>query len=222
MGGDDHKYKIRFVECGRVKTVKYSQIRSNTVTYSFRTPKVESMKKKKVSHKNELQSQLSLVSKFNLRIMSLDAATQKTGYSVFYGDQLHTYGLIQKSNTNRQKRIEQMVDEIMFRIKQNDINFVVLEDIFLKGDSTRNVTTLIALANLQGAILYQLSKNNIKYELIAPSVWKGHFGILKHRAEGKESAINLVENITKIHMQEDAAESMLIAMYFLKCRVDWS
>lgn len=222
VGGDNHKYKIRFVECGRVKTVPYSQIKGKKVTYSFRTPKVEPLKKKKVTKKNELSSKLQLVPKFNLKVMALDAATIKTGYSIFYGDNLMSYGLIQKNNSNRQKRIEQMVDEIMFRINQNGINFVVLEDIFLKSDNSRNVTTLIALANLQGAILYQLSKQNIKYELISPSVWKSHFNILKHRAEGKESAINLVESITGIKMQEDTAESMLIAMYFLRCRVDWS
>lgn len=223
VGGENHKYKIRFVECGRVKTVPYAQIRGKRVTYSFRTPKVvETLKKKKILKKHELPSKLNLVPKFNLRVMALDAATIKTGYCVFDGDNLMSYGLIQKSNSDRQKRIEQMVDEIIFRINQCGINFVVLEDIFLKNDSSRNVTTLIALANLQGAILYQLSKQNIRYELISPSVWKSHFNILKHRAEGKESAISLVEKMTGIKMQEDTAESMLIAMYFLKCRVDWS
>lgn len=218
-----HKYKIRFVECGRVKTVLYEQIRSNTVTYSFRTPKIEPNKKIiKKKNKDELSPIMQLIPSFNLRVMALDMATQKTGYCCFAGDNLINYGLIQKSDSNRYKRIEKMIDEIMFRIKENNINFVVVEDVFLKTDNARNVKVLIVLANIQGALLYHLSKNGIKYELVSPSTWKSSFGILKHRQEGKLSAINLVKEITGIDMQEDTAEATAIAMWFLKNRVDWS
>lgn len=218
-----HKYRIRFAECGRIKTVPYEQIRSNTVTYSFRTPKVEPNKKViKKTNKEVLAPIMQLIPNFNLRVMALDMATQKTGYCCFVQDTLLTYGLIQKSDNNRYKRIEKMIDEIVFRIKENNINYVVIEDIFLKTDDTKNVTTLIALSNIQGALLYHLSKMGIKYELVSPSVWKSHFGILKTRNVGKISAMNMVKEITGISMQEDTAEATAIAMWFLKNRVDWS
>lgn len=220
--GDKHKYRVRFVECGRVKTVSYEQIRSNSVTYSFRTPKVEPMKKKTKSKKDELQSIINLVDKHNLKLMGIDMATRKTGFCCFEKDTMIDYGLIQKNDSDRYKRIEKMVDEIMFHINKNNINYVVVEDVFLKGDATRNVTTLIALSNIQGALLYHLSKNKIKYELVSPSTWKSNFGILKKRLQGKDDAISLVEQITGIKMQEDTAEATLIAMWFLQKRVNWS
>lgn len=218
-----HKYKVRFAECGRVKTVPYEQIRSNTVTYSFRTPKVEPNKKiNKTKSKTELSSVMQLVPSFNLKVMALDMSTQKTGYCCFNEDNLVNYGLIQKNDNNRYKRIEKMIDEIVFRIKENNINYVVIEDVFLKTDDTKNVSVLIALSNIQGVLLYHLSKMGIKYELVSPSVWKSHFGILKTRTVGKISAINMIKDITGINMQEDTAEATAIAIWFLKNRVDWS
>lgn len=217
-----HKYRVRFVECGRVKTASYEQIRSNTVTYNFKSPKIEPMKSIKKKGKDELKSNMQLVTKFNLRVLGLDMATQKTGYCCFDKDNMIDYGLISKTGTNRYLRIKKMVDEIMYIIGKNNINYVVVEDVFLKGDATRNVTTLIALSNIQGALLYHLSKNKIKYELVSPATWKSHFGMLKKRVEGKENAIDYVRNLTGMTLQEDTAESMLIAMWFLQKRVDWS
>jgi len=151
MGADKsgtHKYKVRFVECGRVKTVSYRQIQSGSITYSFRKPKITtSPKKKKVVKQKEVINK-NIPSK--TIIMGLDASSQKTGYSIFQDGKLLHYGLISKSHKDKIHRISQMVQEIFYRFQEYKCEYVVMEDIYFDNSKFSSVKTIIALANLQG------------------------------------------------------------------------
>ncbi|MGL5051807.1 MAG: crossover junction endodeoxyribonuclease RuvC [Fusobacteriaceae bacterium] len=213
-----HMYRVRFVIDGMVKTVPYEQVRGNTVTYSFTKPKVNPTKAIKKTSKS---SYSGLIDKHNLKVFALDMATQKTGYAGFNSDVIVEYGTISKTGTDKFQRIKKMVDEIMYHIDKGGYNYVVIEDIFLKSDRSKNVTTLIALANIQGALVYHLSKKNIRFELVSASTWKSALGMLKRRADGKESAIEYVENLMGKRLGEDESEAIAIGIYFLKNRVKW-
>jgi len=203
--GGKHKYKIRFAECGRVKTVTYEQINAESVTYYFRKPPAMETKRKVIKKKKEIFIPKDTV------VMGLDASTNKTGYSIFKNGKLIDYGLISKNHNDRTHRITLMVTEIFKKFKEYNCNYAVIEDIYM-GD---NVTTLVVLAALQGVLLYILDANNIPSLLVPPVTWKSHFGILKHRTQGKELAINKVkEKYQIIDVNDDTAESILIAQYF--------
>lgn len=214
-----HEYQIAFAD-GKKKICTYEEVSTKKVTYTFNKRSVSKTKENKLTNK---KTQMKLISSDGIKLLSLDIATIKTGYAVFYGDKLIKSGTITKNKTDRFYRIYDMVKAITEIIKKHNINFVVLEDVFLKdvSNASRNVKTLIALANMQGAMINNIIDCKAKFELVLASTWKSHFNILKGRLEGKDSAVDLALSFTGKPMMEDEAEATLIGLYFLRNRVDW-
>lgn len=212
MKAGQHKFKIRFAINGKLKTVNYQQIRSGSVVFSFPKAKVNPTKAK--AKPKKIPKEKKKINSDGLRLMGLDIATSKTGYSVFNNTSLINSGMIRKTG-DKYKRINKMCDEIMFRIAENNVNHVVIEDIYLSDKGETGVTAYKCLANIQGALIDRLITAKIDYTLVLAVQWKSFFKIMKRRDDGKDAAIELVKNMTGKVFFEDEAESILISMYAL-------
>ena len=216
LKNNKHKFKIRFAINGSVKTVTYEQIRGGLVAFSFSKPKVNPTKTKTKTKK--IPKKKNEISSTGLKLMGLDLASSLTGYACLHGTSLVSTGMVKKTG-EKFIRISKMCDEIMFRIEENDINHVIIEDIYLDKRDEKSVIGYKCLAQQQGTLVDRLIKAKIGYTLVMASQWKSHFGILKSRDAGKDCAIDLVEKMTGIRYEVDTAEAILIVIYGLNVLV---
>jgi Holliday junction resolvasome RuvABC endonuclease subunit len=216
-----HKYRIRFAVNGKVKVVDYSQIKNNAVTFSFTKPRGKPKPKSKPKTALLDKNKIELCG--NVGIFALDLATSKTGYAVFHNVNYIESGIISKSNKDKFIRINDMLNEVMFRIKQHKVDVVVIEDIFLSGHNNVGVTSYKALSNIQGAIVDRLIAEGYKYHLTMPNEWRSVFFKGKHnREQSKIMAIEYVRDVMGMEVSSDEAEAILIGMSHLKkyCKID--
>lgn len=130
-----------------------------------------------------------------MRILSLDASTSSSGWSIFDGKKLISYGCIKSNKKEWRHRIADMVDEIDKIIKQDgEIERIYVEDVPLMS---ANPQTLKMLCCLQGALLGVAIGNKIYIEFLMPSAWRKPCGLFDGtksgttRAEMKRKSIEL-------------------------------
>ena len=148
-----------------------------------------------------------------MNILSLDASTKSTGFAIFEGNSLKTYGCITSSSTDLFKRIHKMVDEINLLIKDNKIDKIILEEV-RPETGIQNIKTHKALMFLQGAIAMMAHDNYSKVEIIYlyPSEWRKCCKIKTGRGVIRETVkqhdIRFVEETFGIKVNDDIADAI--------------
>lgn len=165
-------------------------------------------------------------------LLALDQSTAITGYAVFKGQELITYGHIHPEG-EYMLRISKLRDwlENIIDTLNGDVE-VIIEDIQLQkyepnGKKIKakdfGVVTYKKLAHVQGALLSLLEKENIKYDVISSSAWKKTCGVTgKIRNEQKKNAQAFVINKYKIKPTQDEADAICIGYHALNRGFDWS
>ena len=155
-----------------------------------------------------------------MNILSLDASTKSTGFAVFEGNSLKTYGCITSSSTDLFKRIHKMVDEISLLIKDNKIDKIILEEV-RPENGVQNIKTHKALMFLQGAIAMMVHDNYAKVEIIYlyPSEWRKCCKIKTGRGVVRETVkqrdIRFVEETFGLKVNDDIADAIGLGYAFL-------
>jgi Holliday junction resolvasome RuvABC endonuclease subunit len=148
-----------------------------------------------------------------MNILSLDASTKSTGYAIYEGTTLKTYGCITSSSTDLIKRIHKMVDEIDILIKENNINKIILEEV-RPETGVQNIKTHRALMWLQGALAIMAHDKYPKVETIYmyPSEWRKSCKIKTGRGVVRETVkqhdIRFVEETFGIKVNDDIADAI--------------
>lgn len=156
--------------------------------------------------------------------MGIDASTSSTGWSVFDGDKLVTYGVIKPSGEDWRERLINegpMLNAILDKYKPEKI---YMEDVPLKSASSK---ALVVLGAVQGFIYGILASHNVPVHFLIPSEWRSPLGLYDGTREGtkrhelKRKAIvkaNEVFNLDLLWVspnskknQDDQAEAILIA-----------
>ena len=105
---------------------------------------------------------------FIIKILAFDQALIKTGVCTLDDGAVY-HSLIDLSKTKdpveRRAIMRQMIQS---RIKTNNPDLVVIEDVALQASAK----TVIQLAQLQGAIIGTCELFNIPYEIIKPTEWR--------------------------------------------------
>lgn len=145
-------------------------------------------------------------------VVGIDGSTNSTGISVMQDGNLKFYSLIDlHKEKNVMKRIQNMLLKICEILDQYNIDAIYMEKSVLKS----NVDTVQKLANLAGGIMLYCAKNNIEFNHPLPSEWRAKIGIKQSskikREVLKEEAIFVVKNEYGIDVNDDIAESILIA-----------
>ena len=157
-----------------------------------------------------------------MNILCLDCATKVSGYAIFKVNILKEYGLIKskKNETNPHIRIEEMYNQIKKIIKDEKIEYIVLEDSFLLN----NVDVMKQLCRLQGSIISLCYDYNIGFYMFLPSEWRKKLEFKgKNRQKQKTQAIDYVNNKYNFNLtykkdsgDDDIAEAICIGESFNK------
>lgn len=168
------------------------------------------------------------------KIMGLDLATKKTGWSIFHDDKLIDYGIFfaDKNEVNVHSRILQIKKQILNKIKEHKIEHIIIENVPINLHS--NLKIGMDLIVLQGVILSVCDDLDLGLQLLSPSSWRSSMGLydgtratMKRDCQ-KQKAIDMVNEIygfdfkyyksdtkTKIS-DDDKAESILLVMAYNK------
>ena len=147
-----------------------------------------------------------------LTVAGIDASTNKTGISIMTDGELVFYTLIDcHKEKDAMKRIQNMLVKICEVLEQYDIEVVCMEKAF----NNSNINTTMKLANLAGGIMLYCAKHNIEFVHPTPSEWRAKVGVEQSkkikRDVLKAEAIKAVKNEYGIDVNDDVAESLLIA-----------
>ena len=162
-------------------------------------------------------------------LLSIDASTKKTGYSIIDIDSLELmgYGVItelekdKEGREHRRERIIAMAMSLSEIIDKYNPSVIVQEDV---PPALQNSDTVLALGVLQGAIMYMASLHNISVNFISVSTWHSALGILKSKGDLKKQSIEWANNKYGIDLiykspsskfnQDDIADAICIGSYY--------
>lgn len=147
----------------------------------------------------------------NLRVLSLDASTNKTGWCIMENGKYIESGIIDlHTDKDGEHRLCSMMKEIGVLIKKKAPDKVVLEETTMSA----NARTLRILAQLGGWVKGYCYVKGIPLEMIYPSSWRSLVGIKEgskvKRENLKEQAIETCKMQIGIELPEDIAEASLI------------
>ena len=146
-----------------------------------------------------------------MKILSFDQATKKTGYAIFLGNSLQTYGLIDMSKYEAPgERFQHMCVQIACFIRDVQPDFVIFEDVSMQS----NIATTILLARLQGVIIGTCLDCNIMFDIYKPSSWRKVLCFDQGKGVKRESLKNqakqYVFNTFGVAATEDQSEAICI------------
>lgn len=149
--------------------------------------------------------------------MAIDQATTVSGLAIYEDNKLVQYNIIELKKSDDMKiRMKQMMQRLSKQITENNVDCVVFEDVSLQG----NVSTLIVLAQIQGAIISTCVMNNIDYEVYKSTKWRRIIGFNQgrgvKRAELKQQAKDFVFNKYGLTLKEDMCDAICIGEAYIK------
>ena len=145
-----------------------------------------------------------------MKILGLDLSTTETGYCIYDGT--FKVGKIKpKSTIPRNNRICLIVKDISELIAQNNIEVVVIEEIYLNY-----ATSAMVLGRLQGAIIYMLKdKYQIEPIFYDCSHSRKNVGLNGH-AKKKEVCIFVSKKLNQEITNDNEADSVIVVLNHLK------
>lgn len=170
---------------------------------------------KQNSYKLDTISTQVLPKKKNMkRFLALDQATKLTGWSIYDGNELVSYGIYQ-INGNEEERINAIKYWLISMINNWKPDYIGLEDIFLdQSDFRIGLLTYKTLAHLQGVLKDIIFEAGIDHSLVISSVWRQHCDIKgRTQTDKKKSAQIRVKEMFDISVTEDVAEAICIGKY---------
>lgn len=142
-------------------------------------------------------------------ILALDQSTRVSGWAIYDGAELKSYGHWTHTNEDISDRIHALCQEIQEKIESEDVDFVVIENIQLenKNSPVQNIATFQKLAWVQGAIMELCNDMDVPFTLIYPSEWRKACNFLKGQDNKRDS-------------QKKIAQQWVMDTYNKKCTQD--
>lgn len=145
-----------------------------------------------------------------MRVAGIDAATVRTGMSLFADNKLDKYELIDlHRDKNADKRIPIMQNTIEDVLDDWEPDLVCIEDSW----QGRNADTDKKIAYIIGAVMAYCNRNNIRFEKMYPSEWRRKVGIAqgkKKREELKQASIDYVKARFGVDVSDDVADAICV------------
>ena len=153
-----------------------------------------------------------MVRRSYMRVVGIDASTNKTGVSLFIDNEYSGHMLIDLHKIKDSNiRVPKMMQEIKNTLDYYKPDIIVMEECLLKN----NIATVKLLSYLAGAIISWAADNEVEFRFQLPSEWRKRVGIIQGpktpRDKLKQEAIDMVKEKFGIDVTDDEAESLLIA-----------
>lgn len=148
-----------------------------------------------------------------MKIIGIDASTNKTGICTFCDGKYITHTLIDcHKEKDVTKRIPMMSNKICEYLDSIDnVDVIIMEKSVLRS----NVDTVQKLSAIAGAVMLYAYQHNIKFENPVPSEWRKKIGLEQSKNVKREvlklEAIKAVQQEYGIEVTDDEAESILLA-----------
>ena len=152
-----------------------------------------------------------------VRMVSIDPATYKTGIALFVNGKLDKYGLIDLSKFKGQTndRIKEMARVIIC----DYLNKWKPTMVFIEEPKGRNNIDLVRkLVMVMGSVLGWCVINNAYYEIVMPNVWRKWLGLdqgKKQRDDLKAESIQAVQDMFGINVDDNIADAINIGVAVL-------
>lgn len=147
-----------------------------------------------------------------LRILALDQATYKTGWSVYDDEQLVEYGVFETQERESLSRIVLVCDWLSEMIEKWQPDLIGIEDIQYNPTSGHN--TFKMLGQLMGGVMLTIAQRSCSIEVIPIMSWKHGCGIAgRKREEQKQNAQLLVKREYGVTATEDESDAICIGRY---------
>lgn len=161
-----------------------------------------------------------------MKIIGFDLSTKSSGVAIYQDTKLLHYQCVTAASSDLFARIQKITDRIQQILDQYAPDKAFLEDP-LPAVVGNNMSTYKALTYLQGYICMRLRKRKIKYELLVSSQWRSQAGLKTGRGVKREAlkkqAIDKVQQMYNIKVNDDVAQAILIAYSQLKQKsLGWS
>ena len=159
------------------------------------------------------------------KILALDQSTRITGYAIFNASgNLLSYGKLNLTDNDLSERLNKFRKWLKNIIEQQEIDYVIFEDIQLQNNVVNNVKTFKSLAEVIGIIDELLFEMNIDCAAVLASTWKSTLSIRgRDRAAQKKSAQEYVLKTYDLKPTQDEADAICIGShYFQKQDYDWT
>ena len=153
-----------------------------------------------------------------MKILALDQASRISGWAIFEDDKLISFGKIDLSNyDNIGDRLHNLRKTIEAYIINQNIDIVILEDIYMDNQKINNVQTFKILAETFG-VLYELCVSmKVPVEAVLAGTWKSTLGIKgKTRPEQKRNAQLWVQNNYNQKPTQDECDAICIGAHIIK------
>ena len=155
------------------------------------------------------------------RVLAIDQATRTTGYSIFDGQKLITYGTFNttlSSDIARYLEIKNWFINILHNWKPD---YVVIEGIQFQATSTKDgekhsmgITVFETLARLQGILMLACYEENIQFEVVPTNTWRAFCGVKgRTRTDKKRSMQLIIKDKYDISVVDDIADAIGIGIY---------
>lgn len=147
-----------------------------------------------------------------MKIIGIDASTNKTGIAVFCDGTYVEHTLIDLHKIRDSgERIPKMMLAICDYLDKYDVDKIIIEESLM----TNNISTVKMLSNIAGAVMYYAASRNIEFQLDLPSVWRKRIGLTQGRTVKRDvlkaEAIAAVKQEYGLDLSDDECESILIA-----------
>lgn len=152
------------------------------------------------------------------RVLAIDQATVKSGWSLFEGKELIAHGVISiNEKLTTPARISQVNEEVIRKINLYEPDKVLIEDIQLQEGANQNalgITTFKVLAELLGVLQNTLETYQIEYEIVPPATWRAAVGVKgRTRNDKKKSGQLIVKQLYNQIFNNDESDAILIGKY---------
>ena len=177
--------------------------------------KIRSKRDCPVCRQNQFKQNMNIIKpkmKGENRVLALDQASHVTGYSIFDGPNLVSYGTFSAKETDEAKRFHEIRLWLISMIENWQCDIIGIEGI--QYQQTMGVTTFQTLARLQGVLMDLCVELNIPYVICPTNTWRAHCGVKgTKRTDKKRSMQLLVKDWYDVTVSDDIADAVGIGKY---------
>ena len=153
----------------------------------------------------------------DIRLVSIDGSTQKTGIAYFCNGKYIEHILLDFSkDKNMENRFESMSKAIWQKLDEYRPNIIYIEETYMAN----NPQTSKILTRLQGVIYAWCINNTCEFNTIRPTSWRRCLNFQQgkniKRQQLKEQAIKYVLENYKLEVTDDEADAICIADAIIK------
>lgn len=177
--------------------------------------KIRTKRECPVCKQNQFKQNLNIIKpkmKGENRVLALDQASHITGYSIFDGPNLVSFGTFEAKESDEGKRFHEIKLWLISMIENWQCDIIGIEGI--QYQQNMGVTTFQTLARLQGILMDLCIELEIPYVICPTNTWRAHCGVKgQSRTDKKRSMQLLVKNWYDVTVSDDIADAVGIGKY---------